>query len=131
MEGGSDKLSTGGSNGSSQVFEQRGAALFECIQVLRLVVRDTILPTAKEDANPVEGQGPNGGVMSLSAGSPQLVVGLGPSGSPQGMQSKFMEGLPQEFGASVAAMHDGGAAAAFGHRGNAAEILHRGRTAQS
>ncbi len=43
------------------------------------VVEGAVLPTAKQDAYPLEGQGADRGLMFHASGTHLIVVGLGPS----------------------------------------------------
>jgi hypothetical protein len=51
----------------------------ELFLITCFVVGLSVLPAAKEDADPFEGEGAEGGVVAVSAGPEVFVKGLGPS----------------------------------------------------
>src|SRR5919106_4695008 len=82
-----------------------------------------MLPTAKEDSNPFERQGPDGGLMGAAFTALLLVVGAGPEGMLRGFSSPFHERLSQEGRTLEAPVHPGCVAAAFRHRRDARVLL--------
>ena len=81
-----------------------------------LSVRLAILPAAKENADPFEGQRPDGGVGRFSFGTLLLVIRFRPGARADGMPRPLVKGLPYELRTSPAPMHPKLFAAA-GHHG--------------
>ena len=46
---------------------------FEIVQMILLIIRNTVFPTAGEDVDPLSGQGPEDGMMLHTGGSLALV----------------------------------------------------------
>ena len=80
-------------------------------------------PEAKDDADPFEGQGADGGLV-LAAGGPFLLVeGGGPAAPPAGLVGELVEGLSEEFWTGITATDVAGLAALPRDRGDAAVAL--------
>jgi hypothetical protein len=77
-------------------FEQGRLAFLEGGEVAGLVVWGPVGPAAKEDADPLEGQGADGGVVGRALGSVAVVKSAGPEGVGDGARSPLDEGLPEE-----------------------------------
>lgn len=76
--------------------------LLKSHQVAGLVVGSAVDPATIEDANPLEGQGAQGGLMAHAASAAGVVEGLGPERSRYGLPDPLDEGLTQEGGAGPA-----------------------------
>src|SRR2546427_5582350 len=98
--------------------QQRRLFLFQGIQINLLVVRSTSLPAAKQDANPLVSQGPQGSMVTFAPSSQLLIESLGPATVLAGMSGKLVPALPLELGTSHAPVHPAAAAALFGDRSN-------------
>ena len=98
-------------------------ALLECRQIARFVVGNTINPAAKQDADPFEGKGTDGGVVGRAFGLVALVESAGPEGVGNGAGYPFDEGLTKEFGASPTPVDPVLVAAAFGYWRDACVLL--------
>src|ERR1700737_1178271 len=64
--------------GSGENGAERRASLGQCRQILVLVIRYAILPAAKHDANPFEGQSSHRSMVVLAPLALLLVIGPGP-----------------------------------------------------
>ena len=73
--------------------------LLEGGEVAGFVVGDTVDPAAKQDSNPLERKGTNGGVVRRAPCSVALVEGTRPEGVWDGAGGPFDERLAQESGA--------------------------------
>ena len=58
--------------------DERRAFLPECFEVLLIVVAGAIEPHDVDDAQPLVGEGTDGGVVAMTFGALLLVVGFGP-----------------------------------------------------
>ena len=102
---------------------ENGASLEKGLHVLLLVVSGVVLPTGKENANPLEGQGPNDGVIFFAFGGVVIDIIAGPLTLGHGEAGKFVKGLAIKFRAGLAHKDELALAAAFGHRGDTGEAL--------
>jgi len=71
-------------------------ALLEGYEVAGFVVRLPVMPAAPEDANPLEGEGAQDGLVSNALGATALVEGLGPEGMGDSLAGPLDEGLAEE-----------------------------------
>jgi hypothetical protein len=106
--------------------QERCLALAKGHQIARLIVRDAVDPAAEEDANPLEGEGAEGGLVLHAASLAACVEGVGPEGARDGLPNPLDEGLSEEGGALIAPVDGGLVAAAFGDGGDAGVLLERG-----
>ena len=93
-------------------------------QIELLIVGNTLLPAAEEDADPFVSQRTNGGVVFLSAFNLKLVVRLSPGGPSPGVVRKFMKRLPNKLRTGHAPMDPMLLATLLGHRSDTGELLH-------
>ena len=101
------------------------AFLRDPLEIDVFLVEGAGLPTAEQDADPLECQGSHGGVMTLSLGLLPLVELLGPGTLRNGTRRKLMEGLPHKFRTRPAEMNpELGLPAARDHWRDAAERPH-------
>jgi len=101
---------------------QRRTPALESLLVAGLVVRRTVLPAAKHNANPLRGQGPDGGVMVDSLVPHLLVVGLGPGRLQARLSSELVKCLTQKSRAGVARVYPFSLATAHGDGSGAGEV---------
>jgi len=78
--------------------DERRASSPEGPDVAGFVVGRPILPAAEEDADPLEGQGTEGGMMAFPAFSLEVVEGAGPGGVLDGESGELVESLAEEGG---------------------------------
>src|SRR4051812_589099 len=102
---------------------KHGASLLEAFHILVFVVRRAILPAAKEDPNPFEGQSANNGMVFFTFSRVVIDVVAGPLALADGEPGKLMEGLPVKLGAGLPEIDHSGFATAFGDRRNARKAL--------
>ena len=95
-------------------------------QIARLIVRNAVDPAAVEDADPLEGESAEGGLVVHAASLAPGVEGVGPEGARDGLPDPLDEGLSEEGGALIAPVDPGLVAAAFGDGGDAGVLLERG-----
>jgi hypothetical protein len=81
------------------VLEQGCAALLEGHEVAGFVVGHAVEPAAVQDADPLEGQGTQGGLVSCTASAEGFIEGFGPEGARDGLGRPLDEGLADEFAA--------------------------------
>src|SRR5215510_10078202 len=91
-----------------------------------LIVRCTLLPAPREDAEPCERQCPYGGLLGLALVALLLGVHLRPEGMPDRRRRPFDARLPEELGTLEAPAHPGFLAAPFGHRRDPGLLLEFG-----
>src|SRR5882672_817989 len=96
-----------------QILEQRGATASECLEIGGLIVRGALLPTAIENADPLECQGPYGGLVRLALVTLLLVIDLGPEGMPDRFRCPFHERLSEERRTLPTPVHPGFLATSF------------------
>jgi hypothetical protein len=95
------------------VREQGCAALLEGHEVAGFLVGHAVGPAAVQDADPLEGQGTQGGLVSCTASPVGIIEDFGPKGARDGLGGPLDEGLEDEFAAKVASVHPGLVAAAL------------------
>ena len=64
------------------------------VQVFGFVIGGSLLPAAKDDADPFEGQGSHGGLVPFAALELLLIVGFGPGAEADGVARKLHQALP-------------------------------------
>jgi hypothetical protein len=101
-------------------------ALLKSEQITRLIVRHAVDPAAVEDADPLEGESAESGLVPHAASLASGVEGAGPEGARDGLAHPFDEGLAEEGGTLIAPVDEGLVAAAFGDGGDAGVLLDRG-----
>jgi hypothetical protein len=74
-----------------------GAATLEGLQIALRVIRGTLFPTSKEDADPFKSDRAQGGMMAFTPSAQGIVMGFSPRAVADGTASKFMKGLAQEL----------------------------------
>ena len=89
-------------------------------------VRFAVLPAAPDDALPFEGQSTDSGVVAGALGALLEVVGGRPAAPEDTLLGVFVETLPVELGAEIAAVNVAFAAALFGDGGHAGVALEIG-----
>src|SRR5215510_15799714 len=87
----------------------------ERLEIGGFIVRGTILPTAREDADPCEREGSYGRLVRLALGALLLVVDLGPEGMSGGFSRPLHKRLAQKLGTLETPVDPGLLAAAFRH----------------
>src|ERR1039458_10057485 len=105
---------------------QRRPPALEGLLVAGLVVRRTLLPATKPNANPLKGQGSDGGVMVDSLVPHLLVISLGPGRFQARLGSELVKGLTHKGRAGEAPMNPFTLAAPHGNGGRSGETLHIG-----
>src|SRR4249920_2027081 len=98
------------------------------MQVDRLIVGCAGLPATVHDADPLVGQGSQGGLVRASLGALALVIGAGPERARDRAAGPFDEGLAQEGRAGEAPMDPALVAAALQYGCNARVLLELGGT---
>src|SRR5713101_9982625 len=88
-----------------------------------LIVRRAILPTARENADPCEGQGAHGRLVCLALVALLLVIDLCPEGMPDRFRGPFHERLAEERRTLPTPVHPGFLATAFRDRCDARIFL--------
>jgi hypothetical protein len=101
-------------------------ALLESEQIARFIVGDAVDPAAVEDADPLEGESAESGLVLHAASLASGVEGVGPERARDGLAYPLDEGLAEEGGALIAPVDGGFVAAAFGDGGNAGVLLDGG-----
>ena len=71
------------------------------MEVAAFVVRATLFPTDKKDADPLKGQGSDSDMVSFASSALSLVKALSPRAIANRASSELMKRLAQELGASV------------------------------
>ena len=94
-------------------------------QVEDFVVGCAILPASPHDSLPLEGQGTDGGVVSLAGLSLAVVEGSRPQAVADGFVGVLVEALPQELRTPPTPMDPAAIPTAFGDGGNATVLLDR------
>jgi hypothetical protein len=113
----------------SQVVQQGRAAAFERLEIHGCIIRRALLPTPREDADPLKGQGAHGRLMRLALITLLLIVDLGPAGMPGGFRGPLHKRLAQERRTLEAPVDPRLLPTAFRHRRNPRlflEFLSRG-----
>jgi hypothetical protein len=95
----------------SRAGEAIGCRLLSFYEQATPVIRLRILPTAKNNSNPLVSQSAHSGLMILAPTALQIVVGAGPGGV---AIREFVEGLFHEFGTGKAMMDPAAVSALFG-----------------
>lgn len=103
--------------------KEMGLASGERLEIDGFVVGSAIEPAAMKDANPLEGQRTDSGMMCFSTFDLEFIKGASPGGSAEGVMSELMEGLSEKGGASPSPMDPGGIAATLGDGGDAGVLL--------
>src|SRR5450755_4710310 len=98
----------------------------EAGDVAGVVIWHAVVPAAECDADPLECERPDGGMMVVALLSLLLVEDASPVAESDGMARPLMKGLPKELGAGAAKMHRFRLSAPLHHGGDAAEFLHLG-----
>ena len=75
------------------------------IEIAILRIRRLRLPATEQDANPFEGQGAQGGVVTFANGTLLEIEGFGPGGALTRAMGEFVERLQQKSRAGPAAMN--------------------------
>src|SRR5216684_2432813 len=88
-----------------------------------LIVRRAILPTARENADPLECQGAHGRLVRLALVALLLVIDLCPEGMPDRFRGPFHERLAEERRTLPTPVHPGFLATAFRDWCNACVFL--------
>src|SRR5882724_5263797 len=86
----------------------------ERAEINGLVIRFAVLPTAKEDANPLEGHGAHRCVMALAQASLMIVESTGPCRSGNRVRCELVKGLTKELRTSSSEVLRAAIAAGFG-----------------
>jgi hypothetical protein len=103
-------LRTWNSQGNSQSFrcgdngDQSRAAPGKGCQIFALVIRNALFPTAKDYANPFEGQGSHCPMVIHAFAALLPIICSRPHRVADGVTSPFMKTLPQKLGAGPAKM---------------------------
>src|ERR1043166_4195609 len=100
-----------------------GASLGKHLHVIVFIVRRALLPAAKEDADPFEGQGANDRVVFFTFGGVVGDIVAGPLALGNRKASKFVEGLPVKLGAGLTEIGHAAAAAASSDRSDSGKAL--------
>lgn len=98
-------------------------AFLERGEVARFLVGDAVDPAAKENSNPLECKGANGGVVGGSLCPVALIEGPSPEGLGNGAGGPFDEGLTKEFGAGPAPVDPVALATTLGNWRDPCELL--------
>ena len=101
----------------------KSAATLQGFQITGFTVRRAILPTTKEDANPLIGESSYEGVSRFAFRALLLVVLFRPSARSERMHGPFLKRLPQKLRTSPAPMDPTLFAAAGEHGSNPAVAL--------
>jgi hypothetical protein len=88
----------------------------ERLEIGRLIVREALLPTAREDTDPFEGQGSHRRLVRFALVALLLVIDLGPEGMPDRFRGPCHERLSEERRTLQAPVHPGFLATAFRER---------------
>ena len=96
------------------------------MQIDGLIVRSSILPTPKENADPLECQSAHGGLVCFACIALLLVVDACPEGMPNRFRGPLYEGLTEEGRTLEAPMDPAFLATPFRDRCNARELLQFG-----
>jgi hypothetical protein len=81
------------------MFEQR-------LSVELISIRLPVFPAAKQDSDPLIGQGTNRGVVTLATPPEKLVVRFGPLAPSPRMIGEFLKRLPHKFWTGVSPMDE-------------------------
>jgi len=103
--------------------EKGRLALLKCEEVSGFVVGSVVCPAAVEDANPLEGEGAQSGLVAHAAGATAVVEGFRPERARDGLSNPLDEALADEGGAAPAPVDPSLVAAAFGDWGDAGVLL--------
>jgi hypothetical protein len=106
--------------------EQGGTPAVERIEIDGLIIRGALLPTPKEETNPLERQSAYSGLMGFPLVALLLVRDPRPAGMPDRFGGPLDERLPQELWTLEAPVHPGLLAAACGHRRDPGILLQCG-----
>jgi hypothetical protein len=98
-----------------QVVQQWCATAFERLERDGCIVRRALLPTAIEEAQPCECQGPHGGLRRLALVTLLLVIALCPEGMPDRCRGPCYDRVSSALRTLEAPVHPGFFAAAFRH----------------
>jgi hypothetical protein len=71
------------------------------VKISAFLVRATLFPTDKKDADPLKGQGSNSHVVSFTSSAMSLIKALSPRAIANRASSELMKRLTQELGASL------------------------------
>jgi hypothetical protein len=71
------------------------------VEIAVFVVRATLFPTNKKDADPLKCQGSDSDVVSFTSSALSLIKALRPRAITNRASSELMKGLTQELGASM------------------------------
>src|SRR6516165_6493076 len=96
------------------MFDKRRPAPTKRVDVSSLVVGRAILPTAKQNPNPLVGQRAECGVMIVAAAALLIVVRARPPRKPNRLIGEFVKGLLHEFRAGQPMMDPARLPAPFG-----------------
>lgn len=94
--------------------QKRCVSALQRLEVLGLVIESPVLPTAEEDAYPLEGESAQCALVRSAASALLRVEGSGPEGARNGLSRPFDEGLTQEGWARETPVHPMAIAAALG-----------------
>src|SRR5262245_26762576 len=100
--------------------------LLKSHQVTGFVVRLAVEPAAMKDADPLECESTERGLMGAAAFAVALVEGLGPEGARNGLSDPLDEGLALEGWTRKAPVDPALVATAFGDGGDADVLLQGG-----
>src|ERR1039458_7129163 len=106
---------------------QGRAAAAQTRDIAGVVIGDAVLPAAKRDADPLEGQGPDGGVMAFPGLDLPLIVDARPVAEADRMAGPFVKRLAEKPRTSPSGVNPYALAAPLQNRGDATEFLHIGR----
>src|ERR1700693_2654506 len=79
--------------------------IYQCPEVHGFIIRRALLPASKQNANPLEGQRPDGSVMAFVLRALRWVVLPRPVRKSDRMRGPFVKRLPEKFRASPTPMH--------------------------
>src|SRR5262249_31607895 len=97
-----------------QIVDQRRTTVVERIELDGLIIQGTILPTPREDTDPLACQSAHGGLLRFPLGALLLVLHPRPAGMPDRFGCPRDKGLPQALRTREAPVPPGLRAAAFG-----------------
>jgi hypothetical protein len=107
-----------------EALQQRRAPTTERLQITLFVIGRTVFPTTVKDANPLEGQGAEGGVMFGPLLDLLFIIGAGPRRPTAGVGGELVKALAQELGTGPPPMHPARLATLLRDGGDAGELLH-------
>jgi hypothetical protein len=96
------------------IVEQGSSTVVERIEIDRHIIQGTILPTPREETDPLECQSAHGGLMRFPLVVLLLVIPPRPEGMPDRCGGPLDACLPEALGTLEAPVHPGLLAAAFG-----------------